>query len=150
MTKPMRGTFSPGSKKAILCEVHEVPGLAVRTEQIFVGFLISLETVKGQQGPSVALAEMRQMRLVFMPACAASLRNPGRNADRDLGTRTVRFLESTHAYARITFGLLSSRPPVFSDRSHLPNGKLYNTYICSPHTGLFPGQQLLPRRLRHC
>jgi len=30
--------------------------------------------------PSVALAEMRQMRLVSMPVCAASLRNPARNA----------------------------------------------------------------------
>jgi hypothetical protein len=31
-------------------------------------------------GPSVVLAEMRQMRLVSMPVCAASLRNLVRNA----------------------------------------------------------------------
>jgi hypothetical protein len=41
-------------------------------------------------GPSVALAEMRQMRLVSMPVCASSLRNLVRNA----GSGTEVFLSN--------------------------------------------------------
>jgi len=44
-----------------------------------VGLLDALSSTPA--GPSVALAEERQMHLVFMPVCAASLRDPVRNED---------------------------------------------------------------------
>jgi len=52
------------------------PGMSTALRS--VGLLDVLSSTS--EGPSVALAEMRQMRLVFTPVCAASLQNPVRNA----------------------------------------------------------------------
>ena len=52
------------------------PGMSTALRS--VGLLDVLSSTSA--GPSVALAGMRQMRLVSMPVCAASLRNPLRNA----------------------------------------------------------------------